>query len=437
MGTWAIDMTGVFAGASYPDYTESIADVGSYANDIESMADAVDGTRNMHSVTHNLVKVAVTPSSSTWTLRDNTYGGTAAHSVSLSHGLTAKQQLNHLVVPSGAAIAQARVPLYSREMVNGLVSLYELGDIQRAFQAIPVHLLWATFRYVSNIADKRGVWNATQDYLHELRKVMKVNRGASYSEWMLALLKQLSGMSLAWKFGWKPFVDDVQKTITALRSWQANVNRVLSKEYTCVGRYTTTVKQRDPGVGCLRGGQFRYDVTCDRTTQVTHVAGVKRKLNPDLSALDGLHRAVLSESLGLRLSADKVWAVVPWSFVWDWIIPIGTFLEQFGSVGTDPTRVVDGQKWESTKTLTTARFEGRVTILHPTTGQFKLVNSNLLPHTGSGTRSSYVRTVGASWSTPPVYIPNTQMPSFFALWTSVELAIQKMDFASRRRAGRA
>lgn len=433
VGVWDIKPTGLWGGVAYGPYTQTYADFGQYENTLETMTDTVDGTRNVHAVSHVHTSVQTNSSASSWRLRDLAYGGTMDHSFTCGLGNSFVTSLNPIGVPNGAALAQSRVPLFSKEMVNGLVSIYEVGDMKQAFQAIPVHLLWATFRFVTNLADKRGAWNAAQDYLYDLRKILKLNRGATYAETCMAVLKYLSGLSLAWKFGWKPFLDDIQKARTALGKWQANVESVTGKQYTCVGRHIETATDRTAGQGLNQVGQFRFDATCDRVTQATFVAGVKRQLNPDIPGIDGLQRAVLAESLGLKLNAAKVWEVIPWSFVVDWLIPIGTFLEQFGSVQPGQSRVTDVLKWESVRTTTKLRCSGRVSILHPTTGQYRLDSSNLIDHAATGTKTSYQRTVGGSWSTPPVYIPAPTLPSGFALWTGMELALQRINIAAKRR----
>lgn len=49
---------------------------------------------------------------------------------------------------------------------------------------------------------------------------------------------------------------------------------------------------------------------------------------PD-SSYEELFRAGLADHLGLRLSPHVIWNAIPWSFVVDWVVGVGPWLEQF------------------------------------------------------------------------------------------------------------
>jgi len=104
------------------------------------------------------------------------------------------------------------------------------------------------------------------------------------------------------QYGWKPLLSDIYGTYELLQEGLASEDLVLTSHGTA----------RDSVVITASNGEeipVELSVKCDLTARVSD------------STIAGLR------SLGLVNPALVAWNVLPWSFVIDWFVPVGTFLE--------------------------------------------------------------------------------------------------------------
>lgn len=99
--------------------------------------------------------------------------------------------------------------------------------------------------------------------------------------------------------------------------------------------------------------------------------------------------------LGLLNPASIAWELVPWSFVVDWFIPVGTFLEALTS--TAGLTFVTG----SLSKRTTFEFSGKLPILGSTSGSTYVSHQN---GTGRCQGLNLTRTVYGTFPTPRPYL---------------------------------
>lgn len=123
------------------------------------------------------------------------------------------------------------------------------------------------------------------------------------------------------QYGWKPLLSDVYGAATALENrpkgdWRvtAKATRSLKKEYT----YTFPVY---PGFG----------------SSASPIAGVIRarvdkSVFARIDALPQNEAAISLASLGVTNPLVVVWELVPWSFVVDWALPIGNYLDSLDAL---------------------------------------------------------------------------------------------------------
>lgn len=127
--------------------------------------------------------------------------------------------------------------------------------------------------------------------------------GQRYRKHMNGLLDSgdISGTWLAMQYGWLPTLSDLHDSAVAF-------SVLTSKARKEVHIVSKSVQEKSTQTGP------NYDV------EHYAVAGIRYKyiLTEQLSS---------ARSLGLYDPASIVWEVLPWSFVVDWFIPIGTYLE--------------------------------------------------------------------------------------------------------------
>lgn len=115
--------------------------------------------------------------------------------------------------------------------------------------------------------------------------------------------KEISSMWLELQYGWKPLISDVYESAKA---FSAIADQPRVDQFTAKGSNSVTKSVNDSYADCTYNATAKFDcrVIC-RRTEVMPAA----------------------RSLGLEDPATIAWELVPFSFVVDWFIPIGTYLE--------------------------------------------------------------------------------------------------------------
>lgn len=181
---------------------------------------------------------------------------------------------------------------------NLSVFLYELRDIKRMFDLLP--------KKHFNL----GTWRDVVTYGNNLH--------------------------LNWNFGWKPFLADVQNTCKGLRTFETRLAKFLREANTSLVRHS-----QDPEITGTtvpdRNSMVYWDSTWDGNFYSRHrtdwVARYRSTFHfsyslPAMSYEELRFRAYL-DTLGLAATPANVWAVIPWSFVIDWFVNVGEYLDRY------------------------------------------------------------------------------------------------------------
>lgn len=173
----------------------------------------------------------------------------------------------------------------------------ELGAaLVEAKQTVSMIAQYATPLARSLIAAKNGQWG-------RIPGILNMRLGD--------IRKQAGSLSVANKyleyiFGWKPLMDDIYSSFQVLRRMKSPAMLITGK-----GVHTDTWSEHVPTTPDW-GPQTR---TAKRTTRVS---------------LTGIYRSSVWEtavSLGVTNPAAVAWEVIPFSFIVDWMLPVGDFLE--------------------------------------------------------------------------------------------------------------
>ena len=137
--------------------------------------------------------------------------------------------------------------------------------------------------------------------------------------------KDISGRWLELQYGWLPAINDVYQASKAYESITSG-----------------------PRVGRARGSVSRSSIQdCSESPSLYHCYGQQTdKLDIIYEFTEQMSAA---RQLGLLDPATVIWEVIPYSFVVDWFIPIGSYLENLNQIPTLKGRFL---------TIKSTRFEG-------------------------------------------------------------------------------
>jgi hypothetical protein len=327
-------------------------------------------------------------------------------------GKAVADTLNFTSMPTSAQnLARVRVPEFSPELMSGLNSLYELKDLSDSLARIPVHFLWAAYRGKLRVAKREAI-----EWVAQMRK--------SYRQNPARILKDLVGLDLEWKFGWKPLIKDVQTVSSVLGRVDHRMERLLTKPFTVRGKAVQdkveTFQVTHPATAFAT-----QRTTTTRKSTCTDVVGLYRRLKPGvLPNIDRMKLSFIRESLGLSLDATDVWEAVPYSFVVDWFYPVQDFLEQMRSVKPNSEWFENMGSWSSVKREVRCDATSIYMPIEVSNCESRLTN-NSASYSGVYTDYQRANSAGVPAGTK-LFIPNFQLPNMKQWWTGVELALQRM-----------
>jgi hypothetical protein len=165
----------------------------------------------------------------------------------------------------------------------------------------------------------------------------------------------MSSLWLEYTFGWVPFFSDM---------WAAA--NVLQQDF---GRTSHKVVVRDVAYDVYQDGGSFHSYTGEVSM---YMKGTLRVTNPNL---------LLANKLGLVNPAYVLWDAVPFSFVLDWVLPVGKFLQslsnEYGLEVLNPER-----GWGARLTGTNGHVEHENKKLFPANGLIGIRSTSGFPRPG-------------------------------------------------------
>lgn len=149
------------------------------------------------------------------------------------------------------------------------------------------------------------------------------------------VLTYANNQHLMYAFGWKPFLKDIYNFIESYKTFEARLRKFVNSSMRVLVRHG----RRDPEMYSTSWTMGTYPWTTRFTLDATITRASTFQfwyLLPEYSHREFLFRA-WADSFGLNPTIANIWAVVPWSFVLDWGVDIGAFLEAHSSDWLEPT----------------------------------------------------------------------------------------------------
>ena len=142
------------------------------------------------------------------------------------------------------------------------------------------------------------------------------------------LIRDASGLYLNWNFGWKPFVQDLNTLYNLLKNVNARID-FLKKTY---GRWTRVSYYQDLGVDnvaseFVEGSPWQIRYKRVGYKGVFRAGGYLYHTLEGLNGAQGQIRASIA-ALGLNNISKIAWNSIPYSFVVDWFLGIGSLLDR-------------------------------------------------------------------------------------------------------------
>lgn len=275
-------------------------------------------------------------------------------------------QVNHLSSMQNEAVTKALVKMADQK-VNLGENLATLGSTLRLIGTPTMNL----------VNSLRSAWNdrKLRPYLSESYRQLRRRRAAA------RLPTDIADRYLEYVYGWKPMMEDIYTLVEMAKDNSENpllLNARGSSTREYYIRPQTFSDSSGGHVTRVEGGGADL-----RTTRCS----IWAKVLPEHAGLRALNQ------LGLVNPFSLVWELVPWSFVVDWVLPLGPVFQAL----TAPAglQFVDGTI--STRQRVRCSYEQE-----KVSGITRVTSSS--PANGTFLKDSYSRTVLSSWPAPGFWV---------------------------------
>lgn len=180
-------------------------------------------------------------------------------------------------------------------------------------------------------------------FLYELRDIKKMfellpKKHFNLRDWK-QVFRYVNGQHLNWNFGWKPFISDVRSVMKGLTTFEERLFRFLRNAGANLikhGAEPAISSSGNSSSASIAGNYALLHSHVSWTQSVQYRATFEfRYVMPPLSYESLRWRAYL-DTLGLAANAANIWEIIPWSFVWDWFVDVGSFLDTYSEDWLQP-----------------------------------------------------------------------------------------------------
>lgn len=158
------------------------------------------------------------------------------------------------------------------------------------------------------------------DDVQQLYKLWKKN---------VSLVKNVAGLHLNYKFGWRPTIGDVTAMVEGLVSFRDAIKEFEKGLGKTIQSSSLELSSNPTVTGNVEypvGSNCHYRATLRRTVQA-FVTYAPQPLAV-VGEIDKVLRGLL-DTLGVELNPRIIWEAIPFSFVVDWFFGVGRWLERF------------------------------------------------------------------------------------------------------------
>lgn len=302
-----------------------------------------------------------------WMWKDSVYGPLSNPTSGLP-ALYSVQSDGHFVWPAGMNVADLEAKALQlllpqiRPQMSLLNSVYELKDFKRLPDTL--RRIWSLKSHITEIAQKAGMVGK-EIYTRWLkRKTLRRALNSSADGYLtsefaiLPLLRDISGFQKALagvEAQVKKFLALEQKNL--YRHYNADIgpsNGLRNLDETSAW-YTATNLSWPPSasVSSNGGSTWMSPYLCASSRMYRRTTYTRCQFHAEihysywLSSFQRESAMVkgLMDALGVNLNPAIIWNAIPWSFVVDWVIGIGQWLDQFKTQNLEPITLIHRWLW--------------------------------------------------------------------------------------------
>jgi hypothetical protein len=222
--------------------------------------------------------------------------------------------------------------------------IYELKD----FRA-PIKKIAAVLRSPSFLGEAARAWRKTYSQLGRMT--------------FKQLLQGYAGHYLNLKFNILPLINDIAKIRSAMSRTESRINDFVTREGKPQNRHfafswSEFTNSTASVTGATPGATSPFDGTvCGASRSVTYEPSVfhmQIQYNYNYTAYQRENALLLShlDALGLNYNPAIIWNALPWSFVVDWVLGVGRYLDQMKVTHMEPVINIRRALWSIKRSRT-------------------------------------------------------------------------------------
>jgi len=149
------------------------------------------------------------------------------------------------------------------------------------------------------------------DYGSIMRAIPSIVKGTAAQKGRVAKAVRKRDVGETWlavQYGWAPLANDLSEAIDAINAWKNKYSKARVKAV-----------KNSVGIIDLRADGSTKSQNCPYVTRFSYTVELRERLTT-------------WHTLGLNNLASVIWEKIPFSFVADWFIPIGTYLDVRGTL---------------------------------------------------------------------------------------------------------
>lgn len=248
------------------------------------------------------------------------------------------------------------MPVVKTEMslINSVIELKDFKGLVKGFTKGVKRLHELEGHLPSRLALRNtlaAVSAAWKRYINSFKK----RSGMSNSRYVMRVASE---NFLQWKFAVAPLISDVLALQRALKSLEKQINDLVTNEGRVRVKHWGATYTKLPSAP-LRKVAFGMlppyimpapSVESWINTQSSDASSqfhVEVKYNYNFTSYQREHARILGllDGLGVNLNPSIIWNAIPWTFVIDWVVNIGSFLDQFKVRNMEPKINIVGCLW--------------------------------------------------------------------------------------------
>lgn len=151
-----------------------------------------------------------------------------------------------------------------------------------------------------------------------------------------SFLKWVNSQHLSWNFGWKPFIRDIEAACGGLRTFEPRLKQFIKEQNEVMVKHETETSAQGGVLEDWRSATPEYYKRVRGFLKTRFVSTFKFVYTLPPYDWETLRWRAFLDTLGLAATPSNVWALLPWSFVVDWFVNLGSYMSTYSQDWIEP-----------------------------------------------------------------------------------------------------